>query len=36
MLHTKQYMNYTDNRESRPHMKNTDLTGKYNVELICS
>ena len=26
----KKYINYTENRESRLHMKNADLTGKYH------
>ena len=33
LLHKKKNINYTENRESRPHMKNADLTGKYNVKV---
>ena len=33
MLHKQIYINYTENRESRPHMKNTNLTGKYHVKV---
>ena len=36
MLHTEKYMTYIDNRESRLHMKNTDLTGNYHVQLTFS
>ena len=36
MLHKKKYINYTENRGSRPPMKNTDLTGKYYVEVTFS
>ena len=36
MLHKDKYINYTENRESRPHMKNTDLTGKYHVKVTFS
>ena len=34
MLHKERYINYTENRGNRPPMKNTDLTGKYNVKVI--
>ena len=33
MLHAQQYINYAENRESRSHMKNTDLTTKYHVKV---
>ena len=36
MLHKEKYINYTENRGSRPPMKNTDLTGKYYVEVTFS
>ena len=36
MLHTKEYINYIGNRESRLLMKNTDLTSKYQVEAAFS
>ena len=36
MLHKKKNINYTENRESMPHMKNTDLTGKYHVKVTVS
>ena len=36
MWHTEKYINYTDHRESRLHMKNTDLTGKYHVGVTFS
>ena len=34
MLHKEKYINYTENRGSRPLMKNTDVTGKYIVKVI--
>ena len=34
MLHKEKYINYTENGESRPPMKNKDLTGKYNAKVI--
>ena len=36
MLHTDKYINYTNNQESWLHMKNTDLTGNYHVEVTFS
>ena len=36
MLHIEKYINYTDNRESRLHMKNTNLTGNYLVRVTFS
>ena len=36
MLHKGKYINYKGNRKSRPHMKSTDLTGKYHVKVTCS
>ena len=33
MLHKDKYINYTENWESGPHMKNTDLTSKYHVKV---
>ena len=36
MLHKEKYVNYAENWESRPHVKNTDLTGKYHVKVTFS
>ena len=36
MSHEKKYVNYAENWESRPDMKNTDLTGKYHVKVTLS
>ena len=36
MSHKEKYINYTENRESRPPMKNKNLTGKYHAKTICS
>ena len=36
MGHKEEYINYTENRESRPRMKDTDLTGKYHVKVTFS
>ena len=36
MLHKEKYINYTENGESRPPMKNKDLTGKYHAKVTFS
>ena len=36
VLHKEKYINYTENGESRPPMKNKDLTSKYRAKVTFS